>query len=73
MLADSVEAASRSLKNPDAQGINDLVERIINYKLEQNQLDNCDLTLKDLETIKLIFKTMLMSIYHVRIDYLQSV
>jgi putative nucleotidyltransferase with HDIG domain len=72
MLADSVEAASRSLKNPDAQSINDLVERIIDYKLEQNQLDNCDLTLKDLETIKLIFKTMLMSIYHVRIDYLQT-
>jgi len=71
MLADSVEAASRSLKNPDAQNINDLVERIINYKLEQNQLDNCDLTLKDIETIKLIFKTMLMSIYHVRIDYQQ--
>jgi len=69
MLADSVEAASRSLKNPDAQNINDLVERIINYKLEQNQLDDCDLTLKDIETIKLIFKTMLMSIYHVRIDY----
>jgi len=73
MLADSVEAASRSIKNPNAQNINDLVERIINYKLEQNQLDNCDLTLKDIETIKLIFKTMLMSIYHVRIDYLQNV
>ncbi len=72
MLADSVEAASRSLKNPDAQSINDLVERIINYKLDQDQLDNCDLTLKDLETIKLIFKTMLMSIYHVRIDYSQT-
>jgi putative nucleotidyltransferase with HDIG domain len=71
MLADSVEAASRSLKNPDAQHINNLVERIIDYKLEQKQLDNCDLTLKDLETIKLIFKTMLMSIYHVRIDYPQ--
>jgi putative nucleotidyltransferase with HDIG domain len=72
MLADSVEAASRSLKNPDAQKIGDLVERIIDYKLEQNQLDNCDITLKDLETIKLIFKTMLMSIYHVRIDYQQT-
>ncbi len=69
MMADSVEAASRSLKNPDAQSINDLVERIINYKLEQDQLDNCDLTLKDIETIKLIFKAMLMSVYHVRIDY----
>ncbi|WP_394341001.1 HD family phosphohydrolase [Pedobacter yulinensis] len=71
MLADSVEAASRSLKNPDMESINALVERIINYKLEQDQLDNCDLTLKDIETIKLIFKTMLMSIYHVRIDYQQ--
>ena len=69
MLADSVEAASRSLKNPDAQKINDLVERIIDYKLQQKQLNDCDLTLKDMETIKLIFKTMLMSIYHVRIDY----
>ncbi len=73
MLADSVEAASRSLKNPDADSINNLVERIIDYKLEQNQLDNCDLTLKDLETIKLIFKTMLMSIYHVRVDYPKTV
>ncbi len=72
MLADSVEAASRSLKNPDASAINNLVERIVDYKLAQNQLDNCDLTLKDLETIKLIFKTMLMSIYHVRIDYLET-
>lgn len=72
MLADSVEAASRSLKNLDAQHINDLVERIITHKLEKDQLDNCDLTLKDLETIKLIFKTMLMSIYHVRVDYPQT-
>lgn len=72
MLADSVEAASRSLKNPDAEAINKLVERIVDYKLAQNQLDNCDLTLKDLETIKLIFKTMLMSIYHVRIEYLET-
>ncbi|MFP5080884.1 HD family phosphohydrolase [Pedobacter sp. JCM 36344] len=72
MLADSIEAASRSLKNPDAQSINALVERIIDYKLEQDQLDNCDITLKDIETIKLIFKTMLMSIYHVRIDYQQT-
>ncbi len=69
MLADSVEAASRSLKNPDSQSISDLVERIINYKLDQNQLTDSNITLKDIETIKLIFKTMLMSIYHVRIEY----
>jgi len=69
MLADSVEAASRSLKEPDAQSINDLVDRIVSYKLNQGQLNDSDITLKDLEIIKEIFKKMLMSIYHVRIDY----
>lgn len=69
MLADSVEAASRSLKDPDAISISDLVERIIDYKLDQNQLTDSNITLKDIETIKLIFKTMLLGIYHVRIDY----
>lgn len=69
MLADSVEAASRSLREPDEQSINDLVDRIINYKLNQGQLNDSNITLKDLETIKAIFKKMLMSIYHVRIDY----
>lgn len=72
MLADSVEAASRSLKEPDAESINNLVERIIDYKLEQNQLNDSNITLKEIETIKLIFKTMLMGIYHVRIDYLKE-
>ncbi|HUH33616.1 MAG TPA: HDIG domain-containing protein [Daejeonella sp.] len=69
MLADSAEAASRSLKEPDAQSISDLVDRIIEYKLDQDQLSDSNITLKDIETIKLIFKTMLMGIYHVRIDY----
>jgi putative nucleotidyltransferase with HDIG domain len=69
MLADSVEAASRSLKEPDALSISDLVERIIDYKLTQDQLNDSDITLKDIDTIKMIFKTMLMGIYHVRIEY----
>jgi putative nucleotidyltransferase with HDIG domain len=69
MLADSVEAASRSLHEPNAQTIDALVDRIIEYKLDQEQLKDSDITLKDLETIKMIFKKMLMSIYHVRIDY----
>jgi putative nucleotidyltransferase with HDIG domain len=68
MLADSVEAASRSLREPDVQSINDLVDRIVSYKLNQGQLNDSNITLKDLETIKAIFKKMLMSIYHVRID-----
>lgn len=69
MLADSVEAASRSLKQPDEKSISDLVNRIVKYKLDQNQLKDSNITLKDIETIKDIFKRMLMSIYHVRIDY----
>jgi len=69
MLADSVEAASRSLKEPDEKSINDLVDRIVKYKLDQNQLKDSNITLKEIETIKTIFKRMLMSIYHVRIDY----
>jgi len=69
MLADSIEAASRSLKQPDEVSINNLVDRIVKYKLDQDQLNNSDITLKDLETIKTIFKRMLMSIYHVRINY----
>jgi putative nucleotidyltransferase with HDIG domain len=69
MLADSVEAASRSLKEPDEKSISNLVDRIVKYKLDQNQLKDSNITLKDIETIKEIFKKMLMSIYHVRIDY----
>jgi len=69
MLADSVEAASRALKEPDEQSISNLVDRIVKYKLDQNQLKDSDITLKDIETIKVIFKRMLMSIYHVRVDY----
>jgi putative nucleotidyltransferase with HDIG domain len=69
MLADSVEAASRSLREPDKKSISDLVDRIVRYKLNQDQLKDSNITLKDIETIKTIFKKMLMSIYHVRIDY----
>ncbi|WP_256010610.1 HD family phosphohydrolase [Desertivirga xinjiangensis] len=69
MLADSVEAASRSLKEPDAKSINALVDRIIDYKLDQGQLNNSNITLKDVAMIRQIFKSMLMSIYHVRVDY----
>lgn len=69
MLADSVEAASRSLKEPTAQSINDLVERVIDYKINQQQLINSDISVKEIYRIKQLFKEMLMSIYHVRIDY----
>jgi putative nucleotidyltransferase with HDIG domain len=69
MLADSVEAASRSLKQPTAQSISDLVEKIIDYKIQQKQLINSDVSIKEIHRIKQLFKEMLMSIYHVRLEY----
>ena len=69
MLADSVEASSRSLKTYDAISIDDLVERIFRYKMDENQLINSDLTLRDLTHLKKIFKKRLMTMYHVRIEY----
>src|SRR5690606_33090157 len=69
MLADSVEAASRSIKEPDAKSISELVDKIINYKLSQDQLRNSNITLQEIDIIRGIFKAMLMSIYHVRVDY----
>ncbi|MFA4862391.1 MAG: HDIG domain-containing metalloprotein, partial [Bacteroidales bacterium] len=69
MMADSVEAASRSLTKPDDDRINDLVERIINRQLESEQFSNADLTLRDITMVKEIFKKSLQNIYHVRISY----
>jgi membrane-associated HD superfamily phosphohydrolase len=69
MIADGVEAASRSLKSHDALTINDLVDNIIDYKIAHQQFINSDITFKDITTIKKIFKKRLMNIYHVRIEY----
>jgi cyclic-di-AMP phosphodiesterase PgpH len=69
MMADSVEAASRSLKTFDEQSINNLVEIIINDHIEENQLINSDITLRDISNIKKIFKKKLMNIYHIRVEY----
>ena len=69
MLADSVEAASRALKSPDEEEINKLVERLIDEKIQEDQLVNCPLSFKDLVQIKRVFKKQLRSIHHVRISY----
>ena len=69
MIADSVEAASRSLKKYDAESIDNLVELIIANQIEQNQFINSDITFKDINTLKKIFKKKLMNIYHLRVEY----
>lgn len=69
MLADSVEAAVRSIQEPTLVKIEQMVNNIIKDKLQSNQLDECDLTFKDLETIKKCFLRVLKGLYHHRIEY----
>ena len=69
MMADSVEAASRSLKKYDSESIDNLVEKIINTQIEQNQFANSDITYRDINMLKKIFKKKLMNVYHVRVEY----
>jgi len=69
MMADSVEASSRSLSKPTYESINKLVDSIIDRQIEQQQFINCDITFKEISSIKKIFKKMMMSIYHVRMEY----
>lgn len=69
MMADAVEASSRSLKVKDAATINDLVEKIIDDQIEQDQFDHADITFSDVTRIKEIFKKKLKDIYHYRIEY----
>ena len=69
MMADSIEAASHSIKDPDEKKISDMVDGIIDKQMEAGQFLNTDLTLRDIETCRKVLKKKLMSIYHVRIAY----
>lgn len=69
MMADSVEAASKSLKNPTYEEISDFVERIIDMQMAANQFSNSDITFKDILDIKKTLKKKLTNIYHLRIEY----
>ncbi|MCK9221613.1 MAG: HDIG domain-containing protein [Limnochordia bacterium] len=73
MLADSVEAAVRSLSKPTAGRIDGLARKIIKDKLNSGQLDESDLTLKDLDTIAQAFSRVLSGIYHSRVQYPETV
>jgi putative nucleotidyltransferase with HDIG domain len=69
MLADGVEAASRSLEKPTPQRIAEFVQRMVDDKLADGQLDECDLTLRDLRTIQDVFTRTLSGTLHARIAY----
>ncbi len=69
MLADSSEAAVRSINEPTEEKIEKMVNNIIDDKLATGQLDNCDLTLRDINKIKKCFLKALNGIHHERIEY----
>jgi len=73
MMADSVEAAARSLRNPSSADMDNLVEKVIQHKIKENQLVNSNITFKEITAIKKVFKKILNSIYHVRIAYPETV
>jgi len=69
LLADSVEAATRTLKEPSPAKIEEVVHKVINNKFIDGQLDECELTLKDIEKISNVFIKILSGIYHSRVNY----
>lgn len=69
MLVDSVEAACKSLKNPDKEKLHALVDSVIDGKIRDNQLNNCDITFSDITKIRRFLKDKMVSIYHVRVAY----
>jgi len=69
MMADSVEAASRSLKDINREKVDELVEKIIDSQQAEGQFIDAPITFRDLTRIKEIFKKRLSNIYHIRIEY----
>ncbi|CAM4303875.1 HD family phosphohydrolase [Zobellia nedashkovskayae] len=69
MMADSVEAASKSLKNPTSGIIEDFVDKIVAGQMSAEQFLNANITFKEIEAIKKIFKQKLINIYHLRVEY----
>ena len=69
MMADSVEAASKSLKEPTSSMLDEFVEKIIDSQLNQGQFLNANITLKEIQRIKKVLKKKLNNMYHLRIEY----
>lgn len=69
MMCDSVEAASKSLKDPTSAKISDFVENIVTKQMESGQFLNANITFKEIQSIKKVLKHKLANIYHLRIEY----
>ena len=71
MMCDGVEAASKSLKNPDFIKINEFVNLIVHKQISSNQFINANITFKEIEVIKKVLISKLINIFHIRIEYPQ--
>ena len=69
MICDAAEAASKSLQQPTAQSIDNLIDKIVEKQKLDNQFINSDITFSEIEKIKKVIKRKLMNIYHVRVEY----
>ncbi len=69
MLVDGIEAASRSMKEKTHENLKDLIDKMIDKKIADRQLDDSDLTFRDISTIKITLLEKLINIYHIRIEY----
>ena len=69
MICDAAEAASKSLKQPTAQSIDDLINKIVEKQKVDGQFINSNITFKEIEMIKKVVKRKLMNIYHLRVEY----
>ncbi len=69
MMADSVEAASKSLVNPSYPVIEEFVEKIVSGQMKSNQFLNANITFKEIEMVKKVLKQKLTNIYHLRVEY----
>jgi hypothetical protein len=73
MLADSCEARTRSMKPGSIDEMDQIIRETIKYKLDTGELDECDLTLRDLETIRSAFLDVLQGVFHPRVQYPEPV
>ncbi|MFD2568274.1 HD family phosphohydrolase [Pseudotenacibaculum haliotis] len=69
MICDAAEAASKSLKQPSAQSIDELINKIVEKQKADNQFINSNITFREIEKIKKVIKRKLMNIYHLRVEY----
>lgn len=69
MLADAAEAAVRSARAHSPEAIDEIIDRVVRERLMEGQLDDCDLTFRELEQIKVTFRAVLQGVYHPRIEY----